>query len=89
MGRSWGDSYQVHGAGCLFVGSDGAEIDVDFMDGGREVFDVWRLLRYGRSLSEPCELAEQDVRLALESLGSLLVEVRPGWFGVAETRASG
>ena len=38
-------SYQVHGAGCLFISDNGTEIDVDFAVDGRELFDFWRLRR--------------------------------------------
>ncbi|MGW4559530.1 DUF6896 domain-containing protein [Streptomyces sp. NPDC004365] len=81
-------SYQVHGAGCLFISKNGTEIDVDFAADGREVFDFWRLRSYGRSLPEPHDPTEQDLRSAVESMKHLLVEVRPGWFSVAEAKAS-
>ncbi|MER6345092.1 DUF6896 domain-containing protein [Streptomyces sp. NPDC001595] len=76
-------SYAVHGAGCRFVGDGGAEVDVDFAADGSEVFDLWRLRRYGLSLPEPLDLTDQDLRAAVRSLQPLLVEVRPGWFRVA------
>jgi hypothetical protein len=80
--------YRVHGAGCLFISPGGSEIDVDFAADGAEIFDLWRLRLYGRSLPEPFELTEHDLRAAVESLKPLLVEVQPGWFSVAEVRAS-
>ncbi|MGW0969996.1 DUF6896 domain-containing protein [Streptomyces sp. NPDC002516] len=80
-------SYQVHGAGCLFISGNGTEIDVDFAADGREIFDFWRLRCYGRSLPEPHDPTEQDLRSAVESLKPMLVEVRPGWFSVAEASA--
>ncbi|MFJ7243395.1 DUF6896 domain-containing protein [Kitasatospora sp. NPDC098652] len=76
-------SYMVHGAGCLFVRDDGAEIDVDFAADGSEVFDLWRLRRYGLSLPEPVDITDDDLRSAVRSLQPLLTEVRPGWFSVA------
>ncbi|MGX1548238.1 DUF6896 domain-containing protein [Streptomyces adustus] len=81
-------SYQVHGAGCLFISDNGTEIDVDFAADGRETFDFWRLRCSGRSSPEPHDPTEQDLRAAVESLKPLLVEVRPGWFSVAEVKAS-
>lgn len=81
-------SYSVHGAGCLFISQNGSEIDVDFAADGAEIFDLWRLRRYGQSLPEPIDPTEQDLRSAVESLKPLLAEVRPGWFHVAEARAS-
>ncbi|WP_406364231.1 DUF6896 domain-containing protein [Streptomyces sp. NBC_01579] len=81
-------SYRVHGAGCRFTSHDGIEIDVDFAADGTEIFDLWRLRCYGRSLSEPHDPTDQDLRSAVESLKPLLADVRPGWFGVAEAKAS-
>lgn len=81
-------SYRVHGAGCLFISQNGSEIDVDFAADGAEIFDLWRLRRYGQSLPEPIDPTEQDLRSAVESLKPLLAEVRPGWFHVAEVKAS-
>ncbi|MFI1769490.1 DUF6896 domain-containing protein [Streptomyces sp. NPDC020800] len=81
-------SYKVHGAGCLFIKDNGTWIDMDFASDGTEIFDFWRLRCYGRSLPEPHDPTEQDLRSAVESLKPLLIEVRPGWFSVAEARAS-
>lgn len=90
MGRSGGIGtyhYRIHGAGCLFVSDDGTEIDVDFTAGCGEIFDFWRLRRYGRSLPEPCDPTDQELRSAVESLKPQLIELRPGWFSVAEADA--
>ncbi|WP_329403050.1 DUF6896 domain-containing protein [Streptomyces melanogenes] len=76
-------SYKVHGAGCRFVSDNGTEVDVDFAADGSEIFDLWRLRRYGLSLPEPLEVTDQDLRTAVWSLQPLLTEVRPGWFSVA------
>ncbi|MFD3729260.1 DUF6896 domain-containing protein [Streptomyces sp. NPDC058671] len=64
-------SYTVHGAGCRFAPD------------GSEIFDLWRLRRYGLSLPEPLDVTDQDLRTAVRSLQPLLTEVRPGWFSVA------
>ncbi|MEU5599842.1 hypothetical protein [Streptomyces sp. NPDC020298] len=77
-------SYEVHGAGCRFVSDNGTEVDVDFAADGSEVFDFWRLRRYGLSLPEPVDVTDQDMRSAVRSLQPLLTEVRPGWFSVAD-----
>ncbi|MCG8971398.1 hypothetical protein [Streptomyces sp. CL12-4] len=76
-------SYTVHGAGCRFVCDNGTEVNVDFAADGSEVFDLWRLRWYGLSLPEPLDVADQDLRSAVQSLHPLLIEVRPGWFSVA------
>ncbi|MDT0467298.1 DUF6896 domain-containing protein [Streptomyces gibsoniae] len=80
--------YKVHGAGCLFISQDGSEIDVDFAADGTEIFDFWRLRRYGQSLREPFDPTEEEMRSAVESLKPLLAEVRPGWFSMAKTNPS-
>ncbi|MGW0704191.1 DUF6896 domain-containing protein [Streptomyces sp. NPDC002867] len=80
--------YRVHGAGCLFISQNGSEIDVDFAGDGAEIFDLWRLHRYGQSLPVPLDPTDQDLRSAVESLKPLLAEKRPGWFSVAEAKAS-
>jgi hypothetical protein len=82
-GHAGSYSYTVHGAGCRFVCDNGAEVDVDFAADGSEVFDLWRLRRYGLSLPEPLEVTDEDLRAAVRSLQPLLIEVRPGWFSVA------
>lgn len=82
-GHAGAYSYTVHGAGCRFVSDDGTEVDVDFAADGSEVFDLWRLRRYGLSLPEPLDVTDQDLRSAVRSLQPLLDEVRPGWFRVA------
>ncbi|AZQ32253.1 hypothetical protein EJ357_01185 [Streptomyces cyaneochromogenes] len=76
-------SYTVHGAGCRFVCDNGTEVDVDFAADGSEVFDLWRLRWFGLSLPEPLDVTDQDLRSAVWSLQPLLIEVRPGWFSVA------
>ncbi|WP_372347953.1 helix-turn-helix domain-containing protein [Streptomyces sp. KL116D] len=81
-------SYSVHGAGCLFTSQEGAEIDVDFEPDGTAVFDFWRLHFYARSLPDPLDLTDEDLRSAVESLSPLLIEARPGWFTAAEDRTS-
>lgn len=77
-------SYAVHGAGCRFVSDNGTEVDVDFAADGSEVFDLWRLRRYGLSLPESVDATDEDLRSAVRSLQPLPTEVRPGWFSVAD-----
>lgn len=76
-------AYTVHGAGCRFESDNGTEVDVDFTADGSEIFDLWRLRRYGLNLPEPLDVTDQDMRSAVRSLQPLLNEVRPGWFSVA------
>ncbi|MFJ3436536.1 DUF6896 domain-containing protein [Streptomyces cyaneofuscatus] len=79
-GEAGSYAYVVHGAGCRLTGPDGTDIDVDFTADGTEIFDLWRLGCYGRSLPEPLDPTAEELRSAVESLGPLLTEVRPGWF---------
>ncbi|MFI2511241.1 DUF6896 domain-containing protein [Streptomyces sp. NPDC018972] len=67
-GQAGAYSYTVHGAGCRFVSDNGTEVDVDFAADGSEVFDLWRLRRYGLSLPEPLDVTDQDLRTAVRSL---------------------
>ncbi|MFC9288866.1 DUF6896 domain-containing protein [Streptomyces sp. NPDC057052] len=76
-------SYTVHGAGCRFVSGSGTEADVDFAADGSEVFDLWRLRRYGLSLPEPLDVTDEDLRSAVRSLQPLLAEGWLGWFSLA------
>ncbi|MEU1652733.1 DUF6896 domain-containing protein [Streptomyces pristinaespiralis] len=80
-GRAGGYAYSVHGAGCRLTGSDGVEVDVDFVDGA-EVFDLWRLRRHGQSLSPPAAPPPEQLSAAIGGLDDLLIEVRPGWYAV-------
>ncbi|NEB95368.1 DUF6896 domain-containing protein [Streptomyces bauhiniae] len=81
-GRLGAYSYTVHGAGCRFLGDDGTEVDVDFAADGSEIFDLWRLRRYGLSLPEPVDVTDEELRSAVRSLRPPLREVRPDWFGI-------
>ncbi|WNI32187.1 hypothetical protein RLT59_28005 [Streptomyces sp. ITFR-6] len=56
---------------------------MDFAADGSEVFDLWRLRRYGLSLPDPVDVTDEDLRTAVLSLQPLLTEVRPGWFSVS------
>ncbi|MFJ8855974.1 DUF6896 domain-containing protein [Streptomyces sp. NPDC102437] len=82
-GQVGAHSYMGHGAGCCFVYDNGIEVDVDFAAGGSEVFDLWRLRRYGLRLPESLDVTDEDLRAAVRSLQPLLAEKRPGWFSVA------
>ncbi|EHR61178.1 DUF6896 domain-containing protein [Saccharomonospora cyanea] len=81
-----GIEYNVHGFGCLFIESSGAEIDMDFLEEGTEIFDAWRIRRLSVSLDEePLESLDEIVAECrnLVSLGRLL-EPRSGWFSTVE-----
>ncbi|MET8646157.1 hypothetical protein [Streptomyces sp. NPDC004675] len=80
--------YKVQGAGCRFISGNDAGMDVDFTADGREIFDLWQLRCYGQSLPEPLGPTDHDLRSAVTSLQSLLTEVLPGWFSVANAEVS-
>ncbi|GAA2301243.1 hypothetical protein GCM10010234_50180 [Streptomyces hawaiiensis] len=84
-GEAGGYAYAVHGFGCLLTSPDGIDIDVDFTADGREIFDLWRLGRYARSLPSATVPSAEDLRSAVEELPGLLTEVRPGWFTVSRS----
>lgn len=85
-GEVGGYSYAVHGAGCRLASPNGSDIDVDFAADGTEIFDFWRLRRFGRSLPTPVDPSAEDLRSAVEELKDLLTEVRPGWFTASGSR---
>lgn len=74
--------YDVHGAGCLFIEDGGAEIDIDFLEGGAEVFDHWRIRRFSVSVGAEFDGSPEDIAAACRKLVSLgrLTEPRNGWF---------
>ncbi|MFE2305379.1 DUF6896 domain-containing protein [Streptomyces sp. NPDC059431] len=81
---SGGIEYAVHGDGCLFVSSDGQEIDIDFLIDGTPVFDSWRIERFSASRGIASKVTgdelTQECRLMASS--GTLEEVSEGWFSV-------
>jgi hypothetical protein len=77
-----GLGYSVHGSGCLFVEGNGAEVDVDFLEGGVEVFDSWRIRRLSMSAGEEYSGSLEEITAACRDLVSqgCLTEPRSGWF---------
>ncbi|MFI1842027.1 DUF6896 domain-containing protein [Streptomyces microflavus] len=77
-----GYSYSVHGRGCLMVGPDGAEVDVDLLLDGSEAFDAWRLAAFARSVGmSPVPPREDLVRACRDLVGrGTLAEPEPEWF---------
>lgn len=78
--------YNVHGSGCLFVEDSGAEVDVDLLEEGTEVFDAWRIRRLSVSLGEGSSESLDEIVAACRKLVSLgrLSEPRSGWFSTVE-----
>ncbi|MFI6700574.1 DUF6896 domain-containing protein [Streptomyces sp. NPDC050509] len=81
-----GVEYNVHGSGCLFIEASGAEVDVDFLEEGTEVFDAWRVRRLSISLGEESTESLDEIVPACRSLVSLgrLSEPRSRWFSTVE-----
>ncbi|MEW1614385.1 MULTISPECIES: DUF6896 domain-containing protein [unclassified Streptomyces] len=81
-----GVEYNFHGFGCLFIEASGAEVDVDFLEEGTEVFDAWRVRRLSVSLGEEFTESLDGIVSACRSLVSLgrLSEPRSGWFSTVE-----
>ncbi|WP_434091446.1 DUF6896 domain-containing protein [Streptomyces bluensis] len=80
-----GLEYNFHGSGCIFVEADGAEVDVDFLEGGLEVFDPWRVRRFAMSVESEPSGSLEEIAVACRSLVSQgrLTEPRSGWFSIA------
>lgn len=80
-----GVSYAIHGIGCRMVDRAGREVDVDFLQGGSEVFDDWRVIRFAESLGDGIVISRENVLSACRELVSdgILEEVRVGWFSPA------
>ncbi|MET8646431.1 hypothetical protein [Streptomyces sp. NPDC004675] len=76
--------YNFHGFGCLFTGVDGAEIDVDFLEGELEVFDSWRISHFSVSVKNEPPASLQEIAEVCRSLVSQgrLTEPRSGWFSI-------
>ncbi|WP_435844929.1 DUF6896 domain-containing protein [Streptomyces klenkii] len=79
-----GVEYRFHGSGCLFLEVNGAEVDVDFLEGRLEVFDSWRVRRFSVSLGNEQPGSLEEIEEGCRSLVSLgrLEEPRSGWFSV-------
>jgi hypothetical protein len=76
--------YDLHGSGCLFVEADGAEVDVDFLEEGLEVFDPWRVRRFSMSVGRESLGGLEEIIKECQFLVSRgrLAEPRSGWFSV-------
>ena len=70
----------LHGRGCLIEFDSGAEVDFDWDQARREVFDSWRLEQFARSIDER-SISRDQLVLALRSDGRF-VETEPGWFAL-------
>lgn len=62
-----GLEYNFHGSGCLFTEIDGAEVDVDFLDGELDVFDSWRVRRFAMSVESESSLSLEEIAEACRS----------------------
>lgn len=56
-------AFKLHGRGCQFELESGADLDVDWDDQGRAVFDSWRILMYARSVGR-ADVSRDDLRAA-------------------------
>lgn len=76
--------FAFHGMGCRIERADGALIDFDWDPEGREVFDAWRIRKFGRSTGG-IDVAETALLQACRELVEQgeLVEDSPGWFRLA------
>lgn len=83
-----GVRYKVHGLGCLFIDTDGVEVDVDFTVDGDEIFDWWRVDRNARSRGLAGSSSREEFTSAFSRLKNFgqLEEVRDGWYALRPTQ---
>jgi hypothetical protein len=81
-----GFSYSVHGRGCRMVGPDGAEIEMDLLLDGSEVFDAWRLEVFARSVGMSPVPPRGDLMQECRDMAQkrVLNEPESGWFRLIE-----
>jgi hypothetical protein len=87
---SGGIEYAVHGNGCLFVSSDGHEIDVDFLADETPVFDSWRIKRFSLSRGFASKVTADELIQECRRMASsgTLEEVSEGWFSVKPEKST-
>lgn len=71
---------QLHGRGCLIEFTSGAEVDFDWDQRRREVFDGWRLRQFARSIGQPVDSDDQLIQ-AMRS-DERFMETDHGWFAL-------
>jgi hypothetical protein len=71
-------SFKIHGRGCQFELESGADVDMDWDDEGRAVFNSWRLMMYARSVGVG-SVDQESLRVAA-SEATTLVQVGPDLF---------
>lgn len=77
-------SFKLHGRGCRFELESGADVDVDWDDQGRAVFDSWRILMYARSVGD--RSVDQESLREAASEKSSLVQIDPDTFTWVDRR---
>lgn len=60
-------AFQLHGIGCRFELASGEEVDFDWDQEGRPIFDVWRLRTYAHSVGQAAT-TEVELHDALANL---------------------
>lgn len=65
-------TFQLHGIGCRFELGTGEDVDVDWDDQGRVVFDSWRMWIYAESRADASSVERGALRLAAAEHPSLL-----------------
>lgn len=70
--------FQIHGRGCRFELASGEDIDVDWDEDGRAVFDSWRILMLARSIGN--HAVDRDSLRAAAIECPRFKPVREDWF---------
>lgn len=77
-------TFHLHGRGCRFELETGEDLDVDWDDDGRAVFNSWRILMFARTMGD------QSIKLdALEAAAAQtpsIVQIAPDEFTWADKR---
>lgn len=77
-------TFKLHGRGCQFELESGADVDIDWDDEGRAVFDSWRVLMYARSLGD-ASVDQESLRKAASEV-SILAQIGPDLFTWTDRR---
>lgn len=63
-------AFHLHGRGCRFELDTGEDLDVDWDDDGRAVFDSWRILMFARSIGNET-VSKESLRTAAMQMPSI------------------
>lgn len=71
-------AFHLHGRGCRFELDTGEDLDVDWDDDGRAVFNSWRILMFAQSIGNET-VSKESLRAAAAQSPSIL-QIAPDQF---------